>query len=214
MVELYRRHAWYASGMIFWMFNDCWPASLGWAFVDYYLRRKPSYYTFKRLSSDAVGSVDAYGKTLTVSNTSDLGITASISVRALDMKRDFAEVARLDECAIMMPYSTESYDVSGLTKSDDILLVIDVDTDEGSYRSYYKKGKLNVKRHDGFEIISKDEGSVTIRANTYLQAVELEGDYTFSDNYFAMLNGEEKVVTFEKFSDKADGVTVKSYTLM
>ena len=212
--ELALRNLGYSNGIIYWMFNDCWPASLGWAFVDYYLRRKPSYYAFKRLSVDAVGSVDAYGKTLTVSNTSDLGVTASVSVRALDMKRDFTEVARLDECAIMMPYSTESFDVSGLITSDDILLVIDVDTDDGSYRSYYKKGKLNIKRNDGFEVISKDENSLRIRANTYLQAVELEGDYVFSDNYFTMLNGEEKVVTFKKFSDKASDVTVKSYTLM
>ena len=46
-----------------------------------------------------------------------------------------------------------------------------------------------------------------------LQAVELEGDYNFSDNYFTMLEGEVKTVTFEKFSDKANGVTVKSYAL-
>ena len=212
--ELVLRNLGYSNGIIYWMFNDCWPASLGWAFVDYYLRRKASYYAFKRLSADAVGSVDAYGKTLTVSNTSDSGVTASVSVRALDMKRGFTEVARLDECAIMMPYSTESFDVSGLITSDDILLVIDVDTDEGTYRSYYKKGKLNIKRNDGFEIISIDEKSVRIRANTYLQAVELEGDYNFSDNYFVMLRGEEKTVTFEKFSDKANGLTLKSYTLM
>ena len=64
-----------------------------------------------------------------------------------------------------------------------------------------------------FEIIANDDTSITIKAGTYLQAVEFEGDYNFSDNYFTMLPGEEKTVEFEKFSDKASGVTVKSYTL-
>ena len=50
-------------------------------------------------------------------------------------------------------------------------------------------------------------------AKKYLQAVELEGDYTFSDNYFTMLEGEEKTVSYKAFSDKANGVSIKSYTL-
>ena len=81
------------------------------------------------------------------------------------------------------------------------------------YRSYYKGGKLEIERNDNFEIVSMDENSLTVKALGYLQAVELEGDYNFSDNYFAMLEGEEKTVSFEKFSDKASGVSVKSYTL-
>ena len=58
-----------------------------------------------------------------------------------------------------------------------------------------------------------DENKVTLKANIYLQAVELEGDYNFSDNYFSMLEGEVKTVGYEKFSDKANGVIVKSYAL-
>ena len=35
------------SGALFWMYNDCW-GEVGWTIIDYYLRRKPSFYGVKR----------------------------------------------------------------------------------------------------------------------------------------------------------------------
>ena len=211
--ELVLRNLGYSNGIIYWMFNDCWPASLGWAFVDYYLRRKPSYYTFKRLSTPVVGSFDLDGRSLVISNTSDDSDAAFITVVALDMSDGFKEIGRLDTSAFVDPYSTQFIDVSELYTGDDVLLVCDVSCGDNNYRSYYKKGKLEIVRDDAFDIISITEESITIRANKYLQAVELEGDYTFSDNYFTMLKGETALVRFKKFSEKANGVAVKSYTL-
>ena len=211
--ELVLRNLGYSNGIIYWMFNDCWPASLGWAFVDYYLRRKPSFYAFKRLSMPVVGSVDPEGKLLTVSNTSDEGDAAFVTVLALDMNDGFKEVGRIDTSVILDPYSTERIDVSSICSGDNILLVSDVMCGEDVYRSHFKRGKLEIVRDDAFEIVRKTEDGVTIRAKKYLQAVELEGDYTFSDNYFTMLEGEAKTVSFKKFSDAESTVTVKSYTL-
>ena len=211
--ELVLRNLGYSNGIIYWMFNDCWPASLGWAFVDYYTRRKPSYYAFKRLSVPVVASVNTDGKTVTVSNTSDDGDAAFVTVLALDMADSFSEVARIDTSVVLDPYATEKIDVSGLYTGDNILLVVDVLCGEETYRSFYKKGNLEIQREDAFDVVAGSEGSITVRAQKYLQAVEFEGDYTFSDNYFTMLAGEVKTVTFQKFSDTAKPVTVKSYTL-
>ena len=211
--ELVLRNLGYSNGIIYWMFNDCWPASLGWAFVDYYMRRKPSFYAFKRLSVPVVASAAVDGKTITVSNTYDDGDAVFLTVLALDMNDGFKEVARLDTSVVLDPYSSERVDVSSLYTGENILLVIDVLAGEETYRSFYKKGNLHIKREDAFEVVSMDDSSLTVRAKKYLQAVELEGDYDFSDNYFSMLEGELKTVTFKKFSDKANGVTLKSYTL-
>ena len=35
------------QGALIWMYNDCW-GETGWTLIDYYLRRKASYYWFKR----------------------------------------------------------------------------------------------------------------------------------------------------------------------
>jgi beta-mannosidase len=43
------------GGALVWQLNDCWPAT-SWGIVDYYLRKKPSFYTVTRsLRSISVG---------------------------------------------------------------------------------------------------------------------------------------------------------------
>ena len=210
--ELVLRNLGYTNGIIYWMFNDCWPASLGWAFVDYYERRKPSYYTFERLSSPVVGSVDVKSGDLVISNTATEPKVANVRVHLLDMKDGFREVELVEKSVGLDTYSTAAIDISDKL-CENIFALIDVESDGNIYRTFYKTGNLEIERCDYFTILSEDESSVTIKANTYLQAVELEGDYNFSDNYFAMLEGEIKTVTFEKFSERASGVTAKSYVI-
>lgn len=45
--EHYKRRKFACGGALFWMYSDCWGAT-GWTVVDYYMRRKPSYYAVKR----------------------------------------------------------------------------------------------------------------------------------------------------------------------
>ena len=211
--ELALRNLGYTNGIIYWMFNDCWPASLGWAFVDYYLRRKPSYYAFKRLTNPVTGSIDIKTKQLVITNTSDEPRAASVKVHLLDMTDGFKEKACIEASVILDTYSTAAIDISDKL-SEEIFTVIDVESSGDFYRSYYKNGKLEIERNDAFTILSRGENEIVIKADSYLQAVELEGDYNFSDNYFAMLEGEVKTVAFEKFSENANEVSVKTYTLM
>ncbi len=46
-LEHWRRRKFLSAGALFWMFADCW-GEVGWTVIDYYLRRKPSYYAVKR----------------------------------------------------------------------------------------------------------------------------------------------------------------------
>ncbi len=63
-MELFRRNAWYSSGIIYWMFNDCWPAANSWSMVDYYGRKKPAYYTFRRAAKPLIGAISKENGTL------------------------------------------------------------------------------------------------------------------------------------------------------
>ena len=210
--ELALRNLGYTNGIIYWMFNDCWPASLGWAFVDYYRRRKPSFYAFKRLTKNVVGSVDVMTGQLVISNTSSEHKAAEVMVHLLDIEKGLKEIELIKLSVGVDAYSTVTYDISDKL-FDNILAVVDTVSSGDVYRSHYKMGKLEIERNDDFEIVSLTEDSVTVRANRYLQVVELEGDYNYSDNYFTMLKGETKTVTFKAFSDKAYGITVKSYAI-
>jgi beta-mannosidase len=47
-VDNFRRRMFDSSSAIFWMFNDCWPATRSWTIVDYYLRRTPAFWFVRR----------------------------------------------------------------------------------------------------------------------------------------------------------------------
>lgn len=44
----FRRRMFDSSAAIFWMYNDCWPATRSWTIVDYRLRRTPSFMPVRR----------------------------------------------------------------------------------------------------------------------------------------------------------------------
>jgi beta-mannosidase len=44
----FRRRMYSSAAAVFWMYNDCWPASRSWTIVDYYLRRTPVFATVRR----------------------------------------------------------------------------------------------------------------------------------------------------------------------
>lgn len=44
----FRRRMFDSGSAIFWMYNDCWPATRSWTIVDYFLRRTPSFHPVRR----------------------------------------------------------------------------------------------------------------------------------------------------------------------
>jgi beta-mannosidase len=47
-VENFRRRMFDSGAAVFWMFNDCWPATRSWTTVDYDLRRTPGFHPVRR----------------------------------------------------------------------------------------------------------------------------------------------------------------------
>ena len=47
-IDNFRRRMFDSAAAIFWMFNDCWPATRSWTIVDYSLRRTPAFWAVKR----------------------------------------------------------------------------------------------------------------------------------------------------------------------
>jgi beta-mannosidase len=46
-ISSFRIRKFECAGSMFWMYSDCW-GTLGWTIVDYYLRRKPSFYWVRK----------------------------------------------------------------------------------------------------------------------------------------------------------------------
>lgn len=213
-MENIRRNRGFINGIVYWMWNDCWPASSGWAFVDYYCLPKASFYSFKRCAKRILASVDKKdGYEIYVCNDglSEEKLKLSVSyIRNGEIKqfadKDIVINSSVSEKVISLPASAVP---------EDALLICNL-TSGGKLvdRAFYKSGTLPMVPADCISVVSKTENSITVTADKYVHAVELEGEFVFEDNYFSLLSGESRTVMFRRsFGAQSDSITVSGYTV-
>lgn len=212
-----RRHLGYCDGLIFWMFSDCWPTALGWSIVDYYTAPKPAYYIFSRCAKKIVTSVYVKNNryVLNVSNSSDENRIIEAEAKLCEISSDMESVKTEKISIKIPPYSAAEKELS-FGCSAQYAVICDSKWSEGTDRSFYKDGKLNIKKaENAITILERTDNSITVVAGRYVHAVELEGNYIFSDNYFSMLKGETKTIGFSEFDNENGGdFTVETYSFI
>ena len=215
VMENMRRHIGCWNGMLFWMYDDCWPASMSWSFVDYYGMPKASFYAFRRCARPVVSSVtceeDDYK--ITVSNCVDRSVKATIHAYLMKKSDNFKIIDETDVELSVGGYSAASISL-GWKFDEDFVVVCDSDMGEYTDRAFYSYDRLFIRDcSEEIEVVDFDVDSITVRAKSYVHAVELEGDCLFSENYFSLMAGEEKKVTWEQLGDN-DDFGIYAYTLV
>ena len=212
-MENIRRNRGFCNGIVYWMWNDCWPASTGWSFVDYYCLPKASFYSFKRCAGNLLISIDkqeSYEIYLCNDSLEDKNVKLTLGYIADGSYKKLKEV----DAFIKSASSSKVYELEVAEVPEDAILICDAKSGNESDRAFYKKGNLPVIPCDNVKVINRDENSITISAEKYVHAVELEGEYIFEDNYFSVLPCEERTISFIKTEDaKEDGIKVVGYTL-
>lgn len=204
-MENVRRNKWFSSAMIYWMFNDCWPAS-GWSMVDYYELPKAGWYGFKRTAAPVIASIgvgrDCYE--VYVCNDTLKAATGNARVFIQPTAGGSARWSRTltvnvpantSQCVMRIPLAE-----AGSLLSDDAVLFCELNTQFGRDRAFCVPKTPGMLRRPApkVSVLSLTEDCVTLRADSFAYAVALDGEYIFSDNYFSMLPGEEKEIHFRK----------------
>ena len=207
-LEQARRHLWYCSGVIFWMLEDCWPAAAGWALQDYEALPKAGWYSFRRGAGEVLASIEKKngGPVLVLSNLSLSDKKVTVTPRRFTANGEMTSDVPFDaavpaEGMIRIPL---------LSPEEGGFITVEVEG-EARDRAFYKEGTLPLVKADVETTVSDDH--ITIRAKSYVHAVRLEGEAVFDDNWFSMLPGEEKTVTFTKTGENEPGVTCAAMTL-
>ena len=212
-LENARRNRGFMNGMIYWMWNDCWPASSGWSFVDYYCLPKASYYSFKRCASQLVVSIDKSDKyDIYLCNDGfdkhelELSLSYIKDGKVVHVENATASIgAQSSECVYSLPLDV---------LPDGAMLICDARSDNFSTRAFYKSGKLPIVPCSAPEIIAQNEDSITLRAKEYIHALELDGEYVFDDNYFSLMPNETRTVNFRPLENAmTKEITVVGYTV-
>jgi len=213
-VEQVRREKWFSSGIVFWMLNDCWPAAGGWSFIDYYCQPKASYYSFKRAAKPVIASIDRENKEykLYICNDSNAQMVKCRAIKLSKNLKDFTILLE-DEVNIAENTSGDAFKISAdEIKSDETLIFEVTDNVGNTDRAFYKQGDLNIEDCTSeLEVVKTCDTQITVKSKSYIHAVEFEAESVFSDNYFSLLPGEEKIVEFEKCGN--GDIDIKAYTI-
>jgi len=196
-MELFRRNAWYSSGLLYWMFNDCWPAANSWSIVDYYCAPKPAYYAFKRASKALITSVtEEDGEYRAWVSHTGKGQTAGkgrlyvydVVTGEEPWELDF-EYEAVNEafCAAAVCKDTLA---SVLNRQRVLLCEVEGD------RAYFLPGDYlgTAWEEGGFALLSEDEDSLTVRAEVCLPMLLLDVPCLLEENGFFMKKGEIRVL--------------------
>ena len=200
-MENIRRNRDFCSGIIYWMWNDCWAASSGWSFVDYYCLPKASYYSFKRCAGALLASIDKK-ENFRIHLCNDSPEDKTVDVKVFVLGGETLYEGRHTVKAASACVAVELPD----TLPGGGMLICDV---AGEDRAFWREGNLPIRPCEVHWQHSGD--TVTLWAEGYVHAVELEGEYIFEDNYFSLLPGETRTVTCR--SCGGDTITVQGYTV-
>lgn len=212
--ETVRRNTGFCNGVVYWMFDDCWPAAVGWSFVDYYCLPKASYYSFKRCAGSLIASIDKQQDEYQIYLCSDIPRDVPVQVRLYGLTG--GKPVLLAETETVAPGQTASVvqTVPAVTGKQASVLICDIAYEGGQDRAFYKNGPLSLVPTDAVRVTERTENSLTVTADRYVHAVELEGEYIFSDNYFSLLPDEKRTVTYSPAEKAADeGFAIRGYTL-
>ena len=204
---------------MFWMVNECWPAAAGWSILDWYNMPKASFYAFKRTAQPVTVSVieNSGVYSVYVSNDTLKYAPVSFSIKSLASDGKVTELMN-DEYTVSVNSTDLVCMLSASALPENTLAVIVDVYDENQIltdRSFVKNGALNLFPCDdgdyAVEFISDDTLKVT--AHKYIHAFEAEGNAILSDNYFSLLPGESKLVTYRKTEENAE-LTFTAYTIL
>ena len=205
------RNRGFVNGLIYWMWNDCWAAASGWSFVDYYCLPKLSYYAFKRCAGQLVASIEKkQGFQIFLCNDSPEGKTVSLKLYTLT---GGSQTLFREETVSVAARSAGRV----LTLPEEILprggmLLCEAVSGELCDRTFYREGTLPMVPCAAE--MQRNGDRVTVRAKGYVHAVNLEGEYLFSDNGFCLYPGESRTVTLRKAPNaQTDDLTLTAYTV-
>ena len=212
-----RRRIGYTNGLLFWMFNDCWPAALGWAFVDYYTLPKASYYAFRRLARPVTASVTEEGGEylLHISTENATAGGAEYTAYQFDLGDMSSPVGVLTgyvgdvdprtSVSVPLPFTPDPHSV----------IYVDITHDGGTDRAFFKAERLTLAPTDALEY-SVNGDTLTVTARTTIHAVEIEGDLIPEDNYFTLLPGESRTLCLKNGGVAPIGypLTVRGFTVV
>jgi len=217
--EHYRQRKYQTSGLLFWMYNDCWPAS-GWSMVDYFGLPKAGYFGAKKAFRPVMVSIEDKKQEIGIWLVNDTleAHRGEIIVRSAKTDGPAMQVCRFKveapvNCAILV--GTLDKEKVGLAAgtADTVVQASwypeeqrgedttdeEMATDRAFYFEVlpgdlqYPQTTLNVRHHPNDD----HSGIIEIHTEYYARVVTIEDELLVEDNYFDMMPNEIRRLAYK-----------------
>lgn len=190
-VENARRHAWFCSGILYWMLDDCWPAAMGWSLLDYTGRHKGGAWALRHHAAPCTLTLEN-GRAF-VSNILPTAVSATVSVQRIVLGGGAVSAVITQEASFVSGCTEVPFSADPL-QPDEVL--VGTLTAAQTVRTFYTDGcPLLTPCREAVQV-NRSGQCLELSADRYVHVVELSRAETVSDNYFSLLPGEKKQVHF------------------
>jgi beta-mannosidase len=210
-IESHRKEARYCMGSLYWQLNDVWDGA-SWSTIEHNGKWKAAHYRLKSLYAQNILIAETINDTTTVYLQSDNtdGVSGKLRIDILDLKgRSLGSYWLEAATGYLVATQVFQMPVNAILKKNDKadfflkMQLLRGDSVMAQTLHYFVTPKeLNFPVPDIQTTVTPTPGGALIKLHSYVLAkgVMLEFENTpghFSDNYFDLLPGEEKVVVFK-----------------
>jgi len=213
--EHFRRQKWFCGGLLFWMYNDCWPA-VSQSHVDYYLRPKASYFAAKRTFKPMLVSIECYLDgvyPIWVCNDTPRAVEGNLSWQLIDFE---GAPSCEGACRVTVP-ANRSEEVCRPFEHGAVperpasqLLTAELALDGGEILYAHKffglpKDLELPEANVTCEVTerTRDAATLQLKTDNFAYIVFIENDCYLSDNYFDMMPRSTKRIRCESRGGQA-----------
>ncbi len=221
--EFWRRNRARSNGSLYWQLNDCWPVC-SWSSIDYYGNYKALQYHAKHFFAPVCVSIEYDKKSVKVYILNDTLSKKSLKLKlkVVDFENGIVDSMEslhdLDKLSVNTVYDIPIKEIKSKYNINKIAFVCDL-YDENTLINtktlLFKYEKfLELKKPDIKYSVDLDGEKIRISlvANKFTRLVRVSDKVSmkaFSDNYFDLIPGEEKVITLPYY----DGFDAKNIEL-
>lgn len=201
-MELARRNKWYSSGIIYWMFNDCWPAANGWSIVDYYAMPKPAYYVFKRCAQPLLCCLMEEDNKFEVriSNDSLEEGKGKCKLYIYNFKEDknikeYEFDFIVDKNSADTVFKLDYFEISKML-NENTVVIADMESNLNADRAFFIPDRYKDLsfEYNKVRIIDEDEFSITVTADEFTPFALFDVPYLLEENCLVLKKGEIKKI--------------------
>ena len=208
-VEHWRRNYGRCMGALYWQLNDCWPVA-SWSGIDYFHRWKVLHYHSKKFYQPVLISILEEGQNASIHVTNDT--LEDVSGQVIWKLLDFQGVTLEEGYSLgtikaqsAMKVAELSFNLEGHVAMERVLYTrfeMNGKVISENQVSFVPDKHLKLKKATIQSNVTVQNGlcELTLSADTFAKYVEVQldlEDVVFSDNYFFLIPGISKTITFK-----------------